>query len=142
MKFLISLLFIFLSFLAQAQIPGAKAADARPWIWNHLVKAIEDFDQDEIFQLTNFPLEGDWYEDKGKTTAELEALYKKSLSYLFPEELRAKLKVKDYTTLVAHPYKNRVAYSIIYYDELMESTTLIDIAEVQGVWKIVALTIK
>lgn len=115
--------------------------DERQEIWNSAVNAIITFDQESIFQFTNFPLEGDWYVPEDQTDEELKALYKKGLEYLYPQELREYLKSKNYNSLIAHPYKQQVAFAFTYYDELMDFTTIVDFFKVAGEWKIVSVSI-
>lgn len=121
---------------------GTQPVDNRREIWNSVVKAIIDFDESNIYQLTHFPLEGDWYLPEGQSNEELKALYKSELNYFYPQEMRDYLKKKDFTILVAYPNKGTAAFAFTYYDELMETTTIVHFAEITGQWKLVALTIK
>lgn len=120
----------------------SKTENSRQEIWNTIVQSIIHFDQDEIFNSTRFPLEGDWYMQEGQTPDKLKALYRSNLDYFYSQEMRDEWKKKDYTALIIHPYKSVVAYALTYVDELLETTTIVDFAEVGGEWKIVAVTIK
>jgi len=124
-----------------AQTPS-KEVDPRIEIWNTHVKAIIDLHEKKIIELTHFPLEGDWYIDEGQTPDELKSIYSTSLEFIYTEEMRRGLKKKDYSTLMVHPYKNSVAYVFTYVDKEWDSSTMVDIADVDGEWKIVAVTIK
>lgn len=131
--------------LFQGYLFGQKASnieDNRQEIWNSIVQTIIEFDQDKVFQMTNFPLEGDWYSQEGQSEAELRKLYKGELDYFYPQEMRDYLKNKDYTILVAHPYKGSVAFAFTYFDEFLESTTIVDFAKVADEFRIIAITIK
>jgi hypothetical protein len=142
MKHLIFFLFFASSAQLFAQIYEPQSNDRRPEIWNSIVQSIIAFDEVKIAEATHFPLEGSWYMDEGQTPEELKKLYLSELDYFYPQQMRDYLDKKNFTILVAHPDKGKVAFAFTFFDEIMESTTLVDFAEVDGKWKIVAISIK
>lgn len=142
MKHLIILLFLASSTLVFAQHLEPQSNDRRPQIWNLILETIVAFDEVKIAEATHFPLGGSWYMDEGQTPEELKKLYLSKLDYFFPQEMRDYLDKQNFSILVAHPDKGKVAFAFTFFDEIMESTTLVDFAEIDGKWKIVAISIQ
>ena len=88
MKLLLILLITSTSVFAHSQQGAKSVEDPRQIIWNTAVQAIIDFDEDKIFELTHFPLEGDWHTLDNPTMDELKKLYKQNLDYFFSMEMR------------------------------------------------------